>query len=68
MNELATYDAKVEALCRTICKAEGVNPDQESVGFGALMAQGQKYKLWEARKRVAIALINDYPELWEDVG
>jgi hypothetical protein len=47
----------IEDICRIICTAEGVDPDRESVGCGGVMPRDQKYKLWEARKRVAEALV-----------
>jgi len=53
----------IEKICRIICIAEEVNPDQESVGIGCLIPKDQKYKLWEARKRVAVAIINNVPEI-----
>lgn len=49
----------LEKMCRIICKGEGVDPDQESVGIGCIIPVGQTYKLWEARKRVAEALISE---------
>ena len=47
----------LEKMCRIICKAEGVDPDIESVGIGCIIPNGQPYKLWEARIRAAKALI-----------
>jgi len=51
-----TTDADIEDLCRIICIAEGVDPDREGLGCGGVMPRDQKYKLWEARRRVAEAI------------
>jgi hypothetical protein len=49
----------IEDLCRVICKAEGVDPDRESLGCGGVIPRDQPYKLWEARRRVAEAIFAD---------
>ena len=49
----------IEKICRIICDDENVDPDFESTGLGHLIPEGKKYKLWEARTRVAEALINN---------
>jgi hypothetical protein len=46
----------IERMCRLICQAENVNPDQQGLGCGGLMPRDKTYKLWEARVRVAEAL------------
>ena len=38
---------KLEEMCRIYCSHFGINPDQESVGLGAQMPEGERYKLWE---------------------
>lgn len=47
----------IEAVCRAICRAEGVDPDAEGYGLGVCMPVGAKYRLWEARRRQAEAAI-----------
>ena len=47
----------IEAVCRAICRAEGVDPDAEGYGLGVCMPVGAKYRLWEARRRQADAAI-----------
>lgn len=51
-------EADIEDLCRIICIAEGVDPDRESLGCGGVIPRDQKYKLWEARRRVAVAIFD----------
>ena len=48
----------IEVLCRIICKASGINPDQESVGLGKIIPEGKPYKLWEAQVDVAQAIFD----------
>ena len=50
----------IESICRVICEAEGVNPDHHGHGAGHQFKQGQKFKLWEARKRVAKVLMKEF--------
>ena len=47
----------LEHLCRIICRADGVDPDRESLGCGGLISRDQPYKLWEARVRIAETII-----------
>lgn len=47
----------VERICRLICEAEGVDPDQNGLGCGRLRPRDQTYKLWQARVRVAETLL-----------
>jgi len=56
MSEKPTEEL-VEAVARAICIADGVGPDLESIGLGAAMAKGQRYKMWEARRKQAVAAI-----------
>ena len=49
-----------ERICRAICIAEEVDPDRDGVGLGVLIPKGQKYKLWEARMRVAEELMKEF--------
>lgn len=48
----------IERLCRIICEAEGVDPDRESIGCGGVIERDKPYKLWDARRHVAVALVN----------
>lgn len=50
---------RLEQVCRIICIAEGVDPDRESVGSGGVIPRNQKYKLWEARRQPAEAILAD---------
>ncbi len=43
----------VEAICRAICKSEGINPDQVTSGLGKRFTVGQQYRLWEYWKPAA---------------
>jgi hypothetical protein len=47
----------IEAVARAICVAEGIDPDQTSIGFGYRIPVGVKYKLWEAQRWNAEAAI-----------
>lgn len=47
----------IEAVARAICIADGVGPDLESIGLGIIMPKGERYKLWQARRKQAIAAI-----------
>jgi len=47
----------VEAVARAICVADGIDPDQISVGFGYRIPNGVEYKLWEAQREKAEAAI-----------
>lgn len=47
----------IEAACRAICKADGVDPDKEGVGLGEAIPKGDKYRMWEARRRQAVAVL-----------
>jgi hypothetical protein len=49
----------IERLCRAVCKVDGVNPDIESEGVGGVMPKGQRYKLWEARRKVVMAVLDE---------
>lgn len=50
----------IEAVARALCRAEGVDPDAEGYGLGVCMPIGAKYRLWEARRRQAVAAIDAY--------
>ncbi len=45
----------VETICRAICVADGVDPDAEGCGLGVHMPEGEKYPLWKAREKQAVA-------------
>jgi hypothetical protein len=47
----------VEAVARAICVAEGIDPDQTSIGFGYRIPVGVEYTLWEAQRKNAEAAI-----------
>ena len=46
-----------EQICRIACAGEGVDPDRESIGCGGVIERDRPYKLWEARRRIAQALV-----------
>ena len=49
----------VEHICRAICRAEGINPDQVTAGIGNRFPVGQRYHLWEYWKRAAKEILKD---------
>jgi hypothetical protein len=49
----------VERVCRLICRASNIDPDQRGIGLGNRMPKDQPYKLWEAQKVIAELLLTE---------
>lgn len=54
----------IELLCRAVCRAEGLDPDHIAGGLGVSMPKGSTYPLWQARRRIVIAML-DANGAWE---
>lgn len=55
----------IEAVCRSICRADRVDPDATGVGLGDRMPAGSTYPLWQARREQAIEAIYT---VWDSLG
>jgi hypothetical protein len=53
IEEAESAGGAIERIAREICKADGCDPDQITVGVGGCMPLGYKYPLWKARIRQA---------------
>lgn len=47
----------IETLARLICQADGLDPNKEINGLGAIAPLDTKYPLWQTRVRYAVAVI-----------
>lgn len=47
----------IERLCRIICESKGINPDGDGFGMGHIIPNGSRYKLWEAQRATAVAIL-----------
>lgn len=48
----------IEELSRVICHHDGVDPDKEGLGCGHYIPKDQPYKMWEARRSTAKAILD----------
>ena len=48
----------IEELSRVICRNDGVDPDKEGLGCGHYIPKDQPYKMWEARRSTAKAILD----------
>jgi hypothetical protein len=47
----------IEILARLICQADGLDPDKEVTGLGALAPLDTKYPFWQTRIKYAVAIV-----------